>query len=158
MVWKWFPGYHELFDPYDAFPESIYFAHSCSIQVISLPEREGSFSYINPGGKVAIIVDLNYPLDQQIRRAKNYLKKEQADLKKQSKLKLFKRGQIKIYPAYLRLLDAYKKTKDLSEIGKIIFANEKSIKKVESGLLAAEQIRDHDFRYLPLVGDPKAKK
>lgn len=106
--------------------------------------------------EIAVLFDLELPIDNLLKKVSSFIKEKQKILKEQKKIEVInKRDRSGIlYINYLRVLDAFSQGEELSTIAENIFPGENICpdylgnKKINNYHKAAIKIRDHDYRYL----------
>jgi hypothetical protein len=106
--------------------------------------------------EIAILFDLELPIDSFLEKVESFLKEKQKILKNDKKIKVINKRDRggKLYINYLRVLDAFSHGQDLGAIAEVFFPGENGYpdyagnKKITNYYKAATKIRDHDYRYL----------
>ena len=103
-------------------------------------------------------INLEWPIDIQLKRAKRPLEQYKSHLKKKWGLEPIEtRYQIKKFPYYIRLLDAEVSDADVKTMAACLLPNQenehpeyRASKNIQQGLARAKRLRDRDYRFIGL--------
>lgn len=115
--------------------------------------------------EVAVMFDLEIPLDVQFRRAKGFLASARRHHERKGRIRpVNPRYRPDRYPVLLRLLDAEQAGATTTDMARIIFSEIPNSypdylgrQRVRDGLKAAHQLRHIDYKYLALLAKPSKR-